>query len=260
MDVSSILKQFDAEMRIDPPLEKGLRIEIAGGIVRVISDEACIIYSNLSEASMDRAIAEEAKYFASQEQKLEWKVYGHDQPHDLSIRLAAQGFEADEPETLMAFDLRQALPSAGRPVDVAIRRVHDEAGLCDLIAIQTVVFGRDHHRMADQFRSRLADPTLGLYVAYSGGVPAAAGRLSLPPGRSFAGLWGGATLPAFRKQGIYRALVAERASAARAQGYPYLLVEARATSRPILEQLGFVPLTAVVGWILRRPPAPATTV
>jgi len=257
MDVFSILKQFDAGMRIDPPPEKGLRVVTSGGIVRVISDDACIIHSNLSEARMDRAIAQEAEYFASHGQQLEWKVYGHDQPRDLSIRLAAQGFEADEPETLMAFDLRRAL-QAPRSVDFVIRRVHDESGLRDLIAIQTVVFGRDHRRMADQFRSRLADPTLGLYVAYSRGVPAAAGRLSLPSGRSFAGLWGGATLPAFRKHGIYRALVAERTRDARAQGYRYLLVEARATSRPILEQLGFVPLTGVVGWIL-RPPAPTTT-
>jgi GNAT superfamily N-acetyltransferase len=155
----------------------------------------------------------------------------------------------------MVADLLHTPPPAATETEIIIRRIGDEAGLHDLIAVQTAVFERDHAAIADEFRSRLTDPTLGLYVAYSGGVPVAAGRLSLPPGRSFAGLWGGGTLPAFRQRGIYRQLVAARANTARTLGYRHLIVEARESSRPILQRLGFVPLTSVVGWIL-RPPGP----
>jgi hypothetical protein len=251
MDIAEVLRLFDAEMRIDPPPEAGLHYDRRSGIVRATDHATYIIYSGVDPAHVEEAIAAEVAYVESRGRTVEWKVYGHDEPRDLTDRLAAHGFKPDEPETLMMADLVRDVPPAASDRDVAIRRICDEAGLRDLIAVQTAVFERDHTAIADEFRSRLTDPTLGLYVAYSGGAPVAAGRLSLPPGRSFAGLWGGGTLPAFRKRGIYRLMVAERASAARAQGYRYLIVEARETSRPILERLRFVPLTSVVGWILR---------
>ena len=72
----------------------------------------------------------------------------------------------------------------------------------------------------------------------------------LPQGRAFASIWGGCTIPAFRGKGAFRAIVAARAATARQRGYAYLTVDARETSRPILERLGFVPLTSVTGWFL----------
>lgn len=240
---------------MDPPPEAGLHYDIRAGIVRVSDHATYIIYSGLDPAHVEEAIATEVAYVTSRGRTVEWKVYGHDEPRDLSGRLAAHGFTPDEPETLMAADLLHPPPPAETETEIIIRRIGDEAGLHDLIAVQTAVFERDHAAIADEFRSRLTDPALGLYVAYSGGVPVAAGRLSLPSGRSFAGLWGGGTLPAFRQRGIYRQLVATRANAARTLGYRHLIVEARESSRPILQRLGFVPLTSVVGWIL-RPPGP----
>ena len=62
-------------------------------------------------------------------------------------------------------------------------------------------------------------------------------------GTEFAGLWGGSTLPGWRGRGIYRALVGRRAQLAAQLGVKYLLVDASAASRPILERLGFVPIT-----------------
>lgn len=250
MDSLSILERFDAEMRIDPAPEAGVRFEGLGGVVRAVGQYACIGYSKLSEASANRAIEDQVAYFTALGQEVEWKVYGHDRPRDLGARLAAHGFEADETETVMVFDLARDMPAKPK-LDVEIRRIRDEAGLNDLIAVTSEAFGRDERRRADRFRTRLDDPTLGLFVAYADGVPVAAGRLEMPCGRSFAGLWGGGTVPAFRGRGIYRALVAERAREAKRLGYRYLNVDARDTSRPILERLGFVPLITVTGWVLR---------
>jgi GNAT superfamily N-acetyltransferase len=260
MDVTAVLRLFDEEMRIDPPPEAGLRYERRDGLVRVTNHATYVIYSRMSGTQLAAAIASEAAAVASRRQSVEWKIYGHDEARGLSERLTAHGFAPDEPETLMVLDLAGDTPPPLAGSGVVIRRVRDDVGLDNLIAVQTAVFGRDHPGMADEFRARLDDPTLALYVAYSGGTPVAGARLSLPPGRSFAGLWGGATLPGFRGRGIYRSLVAERAREARAQRYRYLTVEARETSRPILQRLGFVPLTSVVGWILRPPdPPPAFT-
>lgn len=80
-------------------------------------------------------------------------------------------------------------------------------------------------------------------VALAGDVPVSAARMELVPGTRFAGLWGGGTVESWRGRGIYRALVAHRARAAVERGYRYLQVDALATSRPILERLGFEPLT-----------------
>jgi GNAT superfamily N-acetyltransferase len=69
-------------------------------------------------------------------------------------------------------------------------------------------------------------------------------------GTAFVGLYGGGTDPAWRGRGVYRALVAARSAEAKARGYRYLFVDARETSRPILERLGFEALATVRGWTL----------
>jgi GNAT superfamily N-acetyltransferase len=102
----------------------------------------------------------------------------------------------------------------------------------------------------NQFGPRLADPAFALYVAYADGRPVASARAEFPPGRSFAGLWGGGTISEYRGRGIYRALVQARAEEARRRGYRYLRVDARDTSRPILERLGFIALTPIIEWRL----------
>ncbi len=63
-------------------------------------------------------------------------------------------------------------------------------------------------------------------------------------------MWGGGTAPNARSRGVYRALVSKRARLAREHGYAYLTVDARDTSRPILERLGFPMLTTIHAWTL----------
>ena len=85
-----------------------------------------------------------------------------------------------------------------------------------------------------------ADPAgLAIFVAEADGLVVSAGWVRFPSGTDFATLWGGATLPAWRGRGIYRALVRRRAQLAAERGRRYLEVDASADSRPILERLGF---------------------
>jgi hypothetical protein len=79
-------------------------------------------------------------------------------------------------------------------------------------------------------------------IAVAGETPIAAGRVVFHPGTDFASLWGGGTLPAWRRRGVFRSLVAQRASLASARGFRYLQVDASPESRPILRRLGFVEL------------------
>jgi GNAT superfamily N-acetyltransferase len=251
MTAAEILALYDAEMRADPPPEMAVRHERVGAILRAMGSEHAIIFSNLNAMDADGAIAGQAAFFRSIGAGVEWKVYGHDLPADLDRRLRAAGFKPQERETLMAFDLAEGLPGGPVPAGIEIRRITTAAGLEDLIAVSSAAFGRDDRWKIDAFRTRLVDPALGLYVAYAEGRPVSGARVELAPGRSFAGLWGGGTLPGYRGRGIYRGLVAARAREALRRGYRYLTVDARETSRPILERLGFSVLTSIRGWRLK---------
>jgi len=66
---------------------------------------------------------------------------------------------------------------------------------------------------------------------------------------AFATLWGGSTLKEWRGRGIYKALVAYRARLAVARGYSHLEVDASDDSRPILQRLGFVPVTTTTPYV-----------
>jgi GNAT superfamily N-acetyltransferase len=81
------------------------------------------------------------------------------------------------------------------------------------------------------------------YVAWVDGEPAAAAYAAYT--RWGLILFGGATLPAARGRGAYRALVAARAADGAARGTPALVTHAGRMSRPILERLGFEPVARI---------------
>jgi GNAT superfamily N-acetyltransferase len=251
---TEILALYDSQMRNDPPPELGVRHERAGSVVRAVGRYNCILYSHLNAENADAAIAEQAAHFRNAQCEVEWKVYFHDLPADLGPRLSMAGFESDDAETLMAFDLGDNLAVGALPKDIAVRRIDDAQGLADHIAVNAAIWNHGDIARNEMYAQRLRDPSLGLYVAYADGLPVAAARLELPRDRIFAGLWGGCTLPAYRGRGIFRAIVAARAKEARANGFRFLNVDAAETSRPILERLGFIALCGVTGWRLKASP------
>ena len=248
MTPSEILARYDTEMRQGPSLDPGIRIDRVGSIVRAAGRYNCILYSHLDADNVDAAIAEQKTHFRAAGTEVEWKVYAHDPPADLAARLEAAGFKADDPETLMAFDLANDLADSPTATRIDIRRIHDMHGLADLIAVNRAIWTHGSESIYKSYAERLHDPSLVLYVAYENEEPVAAARLEMPAHRTFAGLWGGCTLSAYRGRGFFRALVATRAREARAHGFRFLNVDAAETSRPILERLGFTALTGVTGW------------
>ena len=81
------------------------------------------------------------------------------------------------------------------------------------------------------------------FLAFVDGEPVAAGYASYTPLGLL--LFGGATLPSARGRGAYRALVAARAREAADRGTPVLVTHAGQMSRPILERLGFKPVSRI---------------
>lgn len=255
MEVTSaeILALFDATMRREPEPAAGVRYERAGSVVRSVGLWNVVLAWDLPDAgAAAAAVAEQAAYARAAGLELEWKLYAHDRPAELASMLERAGFVADEPETLMVLELDAAAAADGAPDEsVDVRRVVDTAGVDDFVAVANAAFGRDDVWKAAEYVRMLDDPTVELFVAYRDGRAASGGRLNMPPGRAFASMWGGSTVAEFRGLGLYRALVARRADVARRRGYRFLTTDARETSRPILERVGFVPLSGITGWVLR---------
>jgi hypothetical protein len=246
-----LLRRYDAEMRRDPPPIPGTRFERHGPVVRAIGEESGVVFSDLSAANARACVAAEAEFFRGQGVAAEWKLYGHDQPPELPELLAAAGFVAGEPETLMARDLSEGLPEGPTLSGVVVRRATDPTGARDAAAANEAAFGSEGRKPLSWYVGLIDRPDEALFVAYAEDRPVASGRLELPPGRAFAGLYGGGTAVEFRGRGVYRALVRARTALAFERGYRYATVDAQETSRPILERSGFVAITTTRPWVLR---------
>jgi len=253
MDAGAILARYDAEIRADPSAEFGVERVWVDGVLRTVGAYNFIGWWEFDPERAVEIAAREAAFFAGCE--VEWKVFSHDRPRGLEAALAAAGFIADDPETFVVLDLEAVQPSYDPPASVEVCEVNDAAGAADLIAVSNAAFGREEPWRLQQLIGRLGDPTQALFVAYDNGRPVSSGRLECAPGKTFAGLYGGGTVPDYRGRGAYRALIAARAAEARRRGHRFLTVDARNTSRPILERLGFRALATVRGWSLNPPPA-----
>jgi ribosomal protein S18 acetylase RimI-like enzyme len=248
MDAAQILARYDAEIRADPPAEAGFERVWVDGVLRTVGPYNFIGWWDFAAEAAPATAVREAAFFAGKQ--VEWKVYGHDGPPGLSQALNAAGFEEGELETFLVLDLEAALPRFDPPPGIEVREVLDRQGAVDLEAVSTAAFGREEPWRLGELVRRLGDASQALFVAYDGGVAVSSGRLELGAGTAFAGLYGGGTRPQYRGRGVYRALVAARAAEARRRGHRYLTVDARETSRPILQRIGFEPLSTIRAWTL----------
>ena len=259
MDRKEILALYDEEMRRRPAATPGTQVEDLGQIVRIVGEYNCIIYSDLGSVDAVRAVADQTAFFREKGREVEWKLFGHDRPPELGDLLRRAGYLPEPAETLVVHDLAEPLPVARAPEGLEVRLVGDEESLRVAVAVSEGAFGPGEGWKGVDHPRWLRDAGFAAFVAYRAGVPVASGRLEMPPDRSFASLWGGGTVPGHRGAGIYQRLVAARAELARRRGYRYLTVDARESSRPILERLGFEPLDTTSGWILRaESPAPSS--
>jgi len=253
LDVAELLAAYDTQLRGREPdrLAEGVRVERDGPLVRVLgwSHGGFVGYRDLGGldgAGLDELIARQVRVFADRGESFEWKLHGHDRPADLPERLRAAGFVPEDMETVLIAPVSGLATDASVPDGVVVREASDLADLRRIGHMEEAVRQKDHGWIDDLGTERAADPEgLRIFVAEAGDVVVCAGWIRFPSGTEFATLWGGATLPAWRGRGIYRALVAHRARLAAQRGRRYLEVDASDDSRPILERLGFVAVCEV---------------
>ena len=258
-DVAALLEAYDSQLRarVPDPLPAGVRAERDGPILRLLGlpGGGFVGYRDLDGlegAALDELLARQVRLFAGRGERFEWKLHGHDRPADLPERLRAAGFVPEERETVAIAPVEEIATPPLPPDGVALREVAERVDLDRIAAMEEAVWGDgDRAWLAESLEAeRAAGPeAISIVVAEAGDEVVCAAWVRFEEGTEFATLWGGATVPAWRGRGIYRATVAHRAGLAAARGRRFLQVDASADSLPILERLGFVAVTTTTPYV-----------
>jgi ribosomal protein S18 acetylase RimI-like enzyme len=257
-DSAGLLGAYDAQVRthLPDPLPRGMRAEHDGPLVRVfgLADRGFVLYRDLDGlegADLDELISRQVRVFADRGERFEWKLHGHDRPPDLRERLRAAGFVPEPEETVLIAAAAEIARAPELPDGVSLREVTDRSDLDRIETLGEAAFGARHAGVAGMLEAEVeADPeAIAIVVAEAGDEMVCAGWVRFEQGTEFATLWGGGTLPAWRRRGIYRALVAYRARLAARRGFRFLQVDALPASRPILERLGFTAVTTTTPYV-----------
>ncbi|MGB8942933.1 MAG: GNAT family N-acetyltransferase [Streptomyces sp.] len=259
MNHEAVWAAYDRQIRRGAQTDSpGARVEHVGNVIRQIGAEHDwngIHWADLDAATADAAITEQVRHFTSEGRTFEWKLYTQDRPTDLADRLLAAGFVPEPPETVMVAEVAGLSVEPDVPQGVRLVPVTDAAGVRLMADAHEVAFGEDGSGLSERLSKRVltqlteTPESIVAVVAMAGDVPVSSARLEFYPGTDFAGLWGGGTAPEWRGKGIYRALVAYRTRVAAERGCRYLQVDASDDSRPILQRLGFVPLSVTTPYV-----------
>jgi hypothetical protein len=258
-DAAELLAAYDRQVRAPLPGREpqGVRVEQDGPVFRVLgrADRGYVLYRDLGDLAgtdLEELIARQVEVFSGRGESFEWKLHGHDRPHDLPQRLRAAGFVPEETETVLIATVAGIGGRPRLPDGVLLREVADRADLERIAALEQAVWGgHDHGWLVEMLESeRAVDPdALSIVVVEAGSTPVCAAWIRFELGTEFATLWGGATLSAWRRRGLYRAAVAYRANLAARRGFRYLETDASEDSRPILERLGFTAVTTTTPYV-----------
>ncbi|WP_309892208.1 GNAT family N-acetyltransferase [Archangium sp.] len=195
-----------------------------------------VAFSVLDEQEADAVIDETLAVYRRLGLRFRWTVGPDSRPADLAERLARRGLRRSEVHGMIR-ELSAAPPDPEG--DVTVEEV-DEHTVGEFS--RTMAEGWEVDPAPIEAFNRLvlahADRRHRLFLARYRGAPAGtAGSVVFE--RSIY-LLGGVVLPAFRKRGLYRALVTARLRFAAERRIPFATSHARAsTSAPLLERLGF---------------------
>lgn len=202
----------------------------------------------LDTDNADATIQVVHEFFVENRKSYFWVVSEMATPDDLGNRLEAAGLTRFR--ELSGMVLSDLSPEINENPAVLVR-VATDADVNDVRHLY--VHG---YPIAEDFAKhwpRLIEAAGGHnYLAYFEGheKPVSVASMFYLPDRPIAVLQTAATLPEFRRNGLYKSLVARRVADARADGMEAVILQAnRATSAPICERLGFQEVHALVAYV-----------
>lgn len=247
VDPAQFLPAYDEQLRTEAETPSAVSVRRLGPLrlVTFAGGRGFVTYQDLhTDETMAELVTGALAHYRADATitRVEWKTRGHDRAPGLHEALLANGFVPDEPESIMIGETRLLAVDVPTPEGVTLRRVSEQDDVRAMSAMQDEVFGDPvSDEAANALLRRLArNDGMELWIAEAAGQIVSAGRLEPVAGTEFAGIWGGATRPQWRRKGIYRALTAMRAKSAVALGKTLIHSDSTDWSRPILERSGLV--------------------
>jgi GNAT superfamily N-acetyltransferase len=215
-----------------------------------------------SGEALNARVDAELAWFKARSKSLNWKVYGHDHPPGLGELLEKAGGTSDDHAVLHMASVADVCARLASP---ALNQIALQAGStrADVMRAKDVwvnvwpesaneqaVWGEVYAGALDKLdRSKPETHGAQFWTAADPQHPtqaAAAGYMIHGPGTPIALLCGGAVRQEARKQGLYKALLKARAEWAHSRGATHIAIEASPMSAPIVQSLGFAPITTLV--------------
>jgi Acetyltransferase (GNAT) domain len=252
---------YDLQLRTDVESSGAIAVTSLGPLrlVHYAGGRGFVTYRDLGgadAAGVERLVVEAiARYRRDPSiREVEWKTRGHDRAPGLGEALLRNGFTPGDEESIMIGEATLLTAEVPLPAGVVLRQVTAEADVRAMASMQSEVFGDTKaDEVAESTLRRLALGTgVQLWVAEAAGRIVSAGRLEPVHETEFAGIWGGATRPEWRRRGIYRALTAARARSALQAGKSLIYSDSSEFSRPILERAGLVQVSTTTPYLWRR--------
>lgn len=205
----------------------------------------------------DAVIDRTAQFFTDRGERVEWKTYSYDQPAGLGERLSRRGFQSEEVEALLLGDAAVLVHAVDLPAGLTLREATSPADYHRIHELMQTIWGARDGDMTDELRrEKEADPAsldVVLVEESADGPVLCAAWVRYSAGTDFASMWGGSTLPQWRRQGIYRATVSWRAQRALDRGYRFMRLDTSTDSRPILTRLGLIHVADTTPYVLPAP-------
>ncbi|MBL8518573.1 MAG: GNAT family N-acetyltransferase [Betaproteobacteria bacterium] len=247
---AALLALYETEMRRDAWVP-GLPAHRLSDVTRyhdAARREVLIMWHRFAAVDAETIVRRELDHFRGSG-GFTWKVYADDAPENLPDVLMAAGMklERGEVNALMVAPAEALARTPELPPGANIRILKSSADIDLLAAVWDAVWPGGSGDWVSVLADALAahPDQLSILVVMLDGKPVSSGYIMRDPRGNFAYLGGGGVLEQHRGKGLYRALVHARATQARDANIRYLAIEAGPASRPILERLGFEPLTTL---------------
>jgi hypothetical protein len=205
--------------------------------------------ARLSEDQVDQGIKDVINYFTSRGVKnIGWNLSPQSKPENLIEKLQEFGFEKKTPHIGMALSTSEELNIDGTDEFIIKKYEEDDAvNMFKELEIQEILekafrLPEGGARVFGMLSGMFKDIDFLMYVAYDKETNEAIAysSMSTVPNTKFAILNGAATLPEYRKKGIYTTMLKLRQERARKKGIEYLIIQAvENTSAPIAAKNGF---------------------
>lgn len=259
-DDEQLLDRFHRQIRLagrEDEAAPGIVRDTDGPVVRRYPEQAGTSYAMVEcprglGDEPDRWIARQVAFFTARRERVEWKTYSYDEPRDLPDRLKAAGFVAEDPETLLLGEVDSLIHDVELSPGVRVRAVTSDSDLARIDDLMRLIWGPDHTdgSLASELRANPDSLDVVVVEESADGPVLCAGWLRYSAGTDFASMWGGSTLPGWRRRGLYRATVVHRARLARDRGYRCVRLDTSPDSRPILVRLGLRDVATTTPYVL----------